>query len=180
MTRQRILTLLDTYAAASPQDRWLYEQTRAFVATHVNVLSRANLQGHLTGSAFVVDPERRRFLLVRHRKLGKWIQPGGHADGDPDLLAVAAREVEEETGLSPRPVDGRVFDLDIHTIPPRPKVPAHRHYDVRFLFVADPTRPLAPKDDELLDAAWLSPGEARRRGVAIEESVARMIVRAFG
>ena len=180
MARAKILSLLDTFPAASARDRWSLELTRDFVTTHVNVLHRANLQGHLTGSAFVVDPGRTRFLLVRHRQLGKWIQPGGHADGNPDLLAVAAQEAEEETGLRRlEPVDGRLFDVDIHTIPALPRVPAHRHYDFRFLFVADPGETLVPKDDECPEAAWLDRAAARRREIAIEESVQRMIDKAL-
>lgn len=177
---QELLAFLDSFEPESARDRSARETAKAFVRTNVNVLHRSNLQGHFTASAFVMDPERTRFLLVRHRKLGKWIQPGGHADGDADLLAVASREVREETGLEPEPANGRIFDIDIHRIPAAPGVPAHLHYDVRFLFVADPGAPLSLKRDECHEAAWMSRAEARRRGIVLEPSVERMVTRALG
>jgi 8-oxo-dGTP pyrophosphatase MutT (NUDIX family) len=104
----------------------------------------------------VLDAERKRLLLIHHRALDRWLQPGGHADGDPDLEAVARREVLEETGagglelLVPGP-----FDLDIHAIPEKPGVPAHLHYDVRFLFAAPADSILQADEREVRAAVWV-------------------------
>jgi 8-oxo-dGTP pyrophosphatase MutT (NUDIX family) len=108
----------------------------AFVDAHDDALHRSCAPGHLTGSAMVVDGRRTRALLLHHRKLGRWLQPGGHADGDGDLARVALREATEETGIdglvlaSPLPVD-----LDVHEVRP-PGEAAHLHLDVRYLVIA--------------------------------------------
>ena len=94
---------------------------------------RERLAGHFTASAFVVSADGMRTLLTHHRKLGLWLQPGGHADGDQDLARVALRETEEETGLRDVRVDPVIFDLDRHRIPEHRSVPAHWHYDVRYI-----------------------------------------------
>lgn len=94
---------------------------------------RARLDGHFTGSAWVVDAGGRRTLLTHHRKLDRWLQPGGHADGLRDLRAVALKEAEEETGLPALRVEGGIFDLDRHWIPARGEVPGHWHHDVRYV-----------------------------------------------
>jgi 8-oxo-dGTP pyrophosphatase MutT (NUDIX family) len=94
---------------------------------------RARLAGHFTGSAWVVSADGRRTLLMHHRKLDRWLQPGGHADGDVVLSRVALREAEEETGLRDLVVEAAVFDLDRHAIPARGAEPEHWHYDVRFV-----------------------------------------------
>jgi 8-oxo-dGTP pyrophosphatase MutT (NUDIX family) len=101
---------------------------------------RARLEGHLTGSAFVLDARRERVLLLHHRRLDRWLQPGGHGEGEVDPRQIALREVEEETGLSaaqllPFP-DERILDVDVHAIPARPGEPEHLHLDLRFGFVA--------------------------------------------
>lgn len=149
-----------------------------FARTQLHVTQRVNLQGHFTGSAFIVDPARTRFLLLWHRKLDKWVQPGGHADGDPDLLAVARREAFEESGAQTSVVMPGIFDLDIHTIPASLKVSAHLHYDARFLLEADPDAPLKPSVRECRDVAWMNLAEAEARGIVIEASVLRMIDKA--
>lgn len=97
---------------------------------------RTRLAGHFTASALVVSGDGQRTLLTHHRKLGLWLQPGGHADGDRDLARVALRETEEETGLVGVTVQPGVFDLDRHWIPEHKGVPAHWHYDVRFVMRA--------------------------------------------
>lgn len=103
-----------------------------------NPFLRQRLGGHFTGSAWVVSVDGQRTLLTHHRKLGRWLQPGGHADGDPDLAAVALREAEEETGVPELAlIEGtRIFDLDRHWIPERAGVPGHWHYDVRYVVSA--------------------------------------------
>ena len=94
---------------------------------------RSNLEGHFTGSAWLVSADGQRVLLTHHRKLDRWLQLGGHADGDSDLARVALREAEEESGLTDLEVESEILDLDRHWIPERADVPGHWHYDVRFV-----------------------------------------------
>jgi len=89
--------------------------------------------GHLTGSAWLVSGDGERVLLTHHRKLGRWLQPGGHADGDPDIARVALREATEESGLPGLVLESGIFDIDRHVIPARADMPGHHHYDVRFV-----------------------------------------------
>lgn len=120
--------------------------------------------GHLTASAWVVDRSGRFAALVRHRKLNRWLQPGGHIDdADTSWRDAAARELAEETGLTRFVADPRsdaLFDVDIHAIPARGDEPLHWHYDLRFLFVADVTvttagsAALAVNVDEASDCRW--------------------------
>jgi len=100
---------------------------------------RDRLEGHFTASAWLVDRAGARVLLTHHRKLGIWVQLGGHADGDRDLRAVALREAEEESGLPGLRVDAEIFDLDRHWIPAHKDVPGHWHYDVRYVVHAGPS-----------------------------------------
>ena len=95
-----------------------------------------------------------RVLLAHHRKLGRWLQPGGHSDGDPDTLAVALREAREESGLDVRALDDAIFDIDVHRIPARGREPAHLHFDVRFLVQAEHDR--FRVSDESHALAWVS------------------------
>jgi 8-oxo-dGTP pyrophosphatase MutT (NUDIX family) len=108
----------------------------AFLDDHVGALDRTCVDGHLTGSAMVVDPSDRRFLLMLHATLGRWVQPGGHADGDGTMPGVAWREATEETGVADLAVAVPAIDLDVHRVGP-PHGP-HLHLDVRYLVVARP------------------------------------------
>ena len=107
----------------------------ALLADHPDALDRSCRPGHLTGSALVIDPADHRILVLYHSKLQRWLQPGGHADGDPDLARVALREAVEETGIDELQLVEPAIDLDVHLVDPRGESP-HEHHDVRFLVVA--------------------------------------------
>ena len=144
----------------------------AFVRRQPDCFERTCFEdGHVTGSAWIVCPQRQRVLLTHHRKLEKWLQLGGHSDGVSNTLRVAQREAEEESGLTVRPVNESVFDIDIHTIPVRGDDPEHKHYDVRFLFEADDHAPLT-MSDESNDLRWVS--IEALPNLTAEESVLRM------
>lgn len=147
--------------------------TIRFVEEHADCLLRSCVPGHLTGSAWIVDPARTRTLLTHHLKLDKWLQLGGHADGDGDLAAVALREAQEESGLAGvRLVSAEIFDLDRHLIPARKADPEHYHYDLRFLLEADPREPFVVSS-ESKDLAWVELD--RVTALNPEESMARMV-----
>lgn len=107
-----------------------------FLHSHPDVFQRQHAEGHFTGSAWLVSADGSRTLLTHHRKLDRWLQPGGHADGDDDLARVAWREACEETGVPALRVEGGIFDIDRHRIPARGDEPAHWHYDVRYVIRA--------------------------------------------
>lgn len=170
-----VLALLRAHAALplEPHEAAMTADTLAFVAAQPDCLLRTCAPGHLTGSAWVVNADRTRTLLTHHRKLDKWLQLGGHADGDGDLAAVALREAAEESGLTRlRPVSPAIFDLDRHWIPPRATEPGHYHYDLRFMIEADPAEQLAITS-ESKDLAWVDLAEVT--ALNPEESMARMV-----
>ena len=120
----------------------------------------------------MLDSACERVLLTHHRKLGKWLQLGGHADGDPDPLRVAMREAREESGIETiAPISTEIFDLDVHEIPPHGGVPAHDHYDVRFLLRVEGDEAYRV-GDESVDLAWVPMADVET--LDVDESVLRM------
>ena len=175
MKRQAVLALLRVHVARAldANEAAMAARNIRFVEERDDCFERSCLPAHLTGSAWVVDAARTRVVLTHHRKLDRWLQLGGHADGDADLLAVARREAEEEAGLSGLPLLGEgLFDVDCHLIPARGPVPDHWHFDLRFAFEADPAVPLRISD-ESHDLAWVGLGEVAR--LTPSESMARMV-----
>jgi 8-oxo-dGTP pyrophosphatase MutT (NUDIX family) len=158
-------------AAAGPVDA--RARVLAFLDAHADALLRSCLEGHLTASVAIVDATEARVLLLRHRKLGLWLQPGGHADGDGDLAAVAAREAREETGLVGE-VETPAIDVDVHAIPERPGEPQHLHLDVRFrLRVAAGS--VAVGNHESTGLRWVSLGELDDADLNLDESTKRLV-----
>ncbi|MGB5432345.1 MAG: NUDIX hydrolase [Acidimicrobiia bacterium] len=126
--------------------------------------------GHFTASGFVVSPDGSSLLLIHHRRLRRWLQPGGHIDPeDGSPIAAAAREVLEETGIATEPILEGLIDLDIHPIPPRVPEPSHEHFDLRFAFRALDADVVA--DEEVNDAAWVPWSQIESYGV--DDSVVR-------
>lgn len=105
----------------------------ALLGDAMNPYVRERTAGHFTASVWLVDMTSRRVLLTHHRKLGLWLQLGGHADGDRHLARAALKEAQEESGLRGLFVDPEIFDMDRHWIPEHKAIPAHWHYDVRFV-----------------------------------------------
>lgn len=163
---------LQTYTPEKGHEAVMHEQFKVFVSTYKNCFDRSLLIGHVTASALVADPLKRKVLLLHHKKLDRWLQPGGHCDGNPDTLEVAKTEVLEETGLEILTAESLVFDLDIHVIPERKGIPEHLHYDVRYLFLADSDLPLI-QNHETNALKWVSSDEVEI--LTSEESIVRMI-----
>ncbi len=124
---------LTAFGNAHPEGEGDVAHFLALLSDSENPFRRERLAGHFTGSAWLVDGGGTRVLLTHHRKLNRWLQLGGHADGDALLSRVALREAEEESGLSGLSVQPGIFDLDRHLIPARGAEPAHWHYDVRYI-----------------------------------------------
>lgn len=173
MHRNWLKSKLCAYHAMEEKDQDNRRKILDFVETEVNCFERHLAIGHVTGSAWITNAARDKVILTHHRKLNQWLQLGGHSDGNPDTLAVAHREAEEESGLSiVQPVSREIFDVDIHLIPSRLEEGQHYHYDVRFLFVAGEDQPLTVSD-ESHDVAWISVDEIQH--YAANESILRMV-----
>lgn len=145
--QRMVLALLQGHLAAGGRARGVGAEFAAFAAEHVDCCERTLAIGHFTGSAWLVSADGERVLLTHHRKLDRWLQLGGHADGDGDLRAVALREAQEESGLGGLVVDADVYDLDRHLIPARGAEPAHWHYDVRFVVRATDDEAFEPNEE---------------------------------
>jgi len=131
------LELLANYRQQHPAETTTADQLLEFVQNNHDCFERSLLCGHITGSAWLVNDNSTHVLLTHHRKLNRWLQLGGHADGEDDVLNVALREAQEESGLTDiELVRSTIFDIDIHPIPARKAEPEHLHYDVRFAFRA--------------------------------------------
>lgn len=186
MHRHPLLDMLARYELANPAEAAVVERIRALVTSAPDCFERSCRPGHITGSAWVVSHDRQQCLLVHHRKLGRWLQPGGHADGEPRIEQVALREAHEESGLEQLKLvqtaeDMVPLDLDVHGIPARYDSAgnlvedAHEHHDIRFLVIAaaDQTPVVS---DESHDVRWFTPTEVAR--LTDEESVLRMLRKA--
>lgn len=173
MHRELLLSLLSNYEPFDTHEQTMTEATKVFVSANSDCFERTLLEGHVTASAWIVSPDRSRVLLLHHAKLDRWLQPGGHCDGDADVHAVALREVLEETGVSKiTSKDDSIFDVDIHTIPTRRTEPEHLHYDIRFLFEANPDDAIQ-RNEESKAVRWIALNEIEQ--YTNEESVLRMV-----
>jgi 8-oxo-dGTP pyrophosphatase MutT (NUDIX family) len=187
MPRRPLLEMLARYRATFPREAHVVDRICALVESHVDCFDRSCRPGHITAAAWILSADRRRSLLTHHRKLNRWLQLGGHADGQWHVEEVALREAREESGLTAFdivPIRGTFmpFDVDVHEIPARYDdagrmiEDAHEHHDVRFLFIAHGDEEIQASD-ESHEIAWLTPEEVRQK--TSEESVLRMLRKAL-
>ena len=134
MHRQPLLELLTAYNPTAPEEIASKLKIINFVQQHPDCFERSLAIGHITASSWLLSKHESQALLMHHAKLDKWLQLGGHCDGNSDVLAVAIKEAQEESGIEAiQPLHEGIFDLDIHTIPANSREQAHDHYDIRFL-----------------------------------------------
>jgi 8-oxo-dGTP pyrophosphatase MutT (NUDIX family) len=173
--------LTELLAALEPADADEAEHRRQMLALlggGETTLSRHHYApGHFTASAFVLSPDESALLFVFHRRLSKWLQPGGHIDPeDADVIAAARREVAEETGVDELDAPAgppSLFDVDIHAIPPRGTEPSHEHFDLRILVRARRAR-LRP-DSDARDARWVEFADIQK--LDTDDSVRRVVAK---
>lgn len=164
---------LDAFVAVDPQQDAVRVAMIDFAQAHPDALHRSCAEGHFTGSALVVEQRTGRVLLLLHTKLRKWLQPGGHTDGEANLALTALREAIEETGIAELVVIPGPIDLDIHEVRP-PAEPPHLHHDIRFLVVAaHGAEPVGNHESQSL--RWFRVDEIGE--LDVDESVLRLVRR---
>lgn len=181
--REHLRRLLEAHAPADAREHEHTHSILRLLADTAQPFSREQYApGHVTASAFVLDPEARELLLILHGKLGLWLQPGGHVDPeDANVLESARREVREEVSICELSVVGSgLLDVDVHAIPARGAQMAHAHFDVRFLFKASARAFRAGSDAK--DARWVpisallaNSGAPERAQYPSDESVMRAV-----
>ncbi|HVA31135.1 MAG TPA: NUDIX hydrolase [Gaiellaceae bacterium] len=171
MSTEALRTLLERHVPADAKEAADRDAMLDFLGRLPAPFSAEQETAHFTASALVVDENRGRTCLVLHRKLGLWLQPGGHVErGDPSIGLAALREVREETGLHVRLASDAPVQVDIHEIPDRPDRPAHLHLDVRFLAIA--AGDALTLSEESTDVRWWPLALAATAG---DESLARLL-----
>ncbi len=178
MDRSELLKLLDRYEERHPDEQATLTRVRKLLAERDRAFHRdCFMPGHITTSAWIVSRESGAALFTHHRKLERWLQLGGHADGETDVQASALREAEEESGLSgfvalPLTGGSEILDIDIHEIPARKDEPAHEHHDIRFLLEVSEAQAISRQVEESKEIRWFSAAEVEAR--FDEESLLRM------
>lgn len=180
MNKQPILELLQSYKTSFAQEIEFQQQMIDFLEKNDDFALRSNLIGQLTGSAWVVNKERTKVLLIHHKKLNKWLQIGGHIeDVDQTIEETVLREVKEESGIKALKIlSSSIYDIDIHTIPQKNEIAEHLHFDIRLIVEADENEILIPQNEEVLDIKWYPLNEVQNlatSNTSINQSMKRMI-----
>lgn len=164
--------MLSAYSPSDPHEHDAKRRMMHFVNNNPDCFLRSNLSGHITGSCWLVSPDRHEVLLTHHKKIGAWLQLGGHADGEADPLVVALKEAQEESGITTiSALSHAIFDIDIHEIGEHKGVAAHLHYDIRFALIA--SRKSYVISEESHDLAWIAI-ETLQNDSTVGESIQRM------
>ena len=176
--RLLLLSALKKYKTEYKSEQPFVQEMIDFIEQNLDCFERSNLSGHITGSAWLLSPDEKKVLLTHHKKLNRWLQVGGHSDGESNTWNVALREATEESGIQGISfVIQNIFDIDIHTIPENTKKnePEHKHYDVRFLLKAPTEKFNISEESNALK--WVSAQELYTMGERkeISTSMLRML-----
>lgn len=174
--RQHLLELLHNYVPKSPTEAGEVHIFKHFVENNSNCFLRENLVGHVTASGWIVDEKLEHVLLHLHKKTGRWMQFGGHNDGDPNVLNVAKKENLEETGLtSCKLFSATPLDIGVRFVAEHKSVPEHVHFDVCFIFTADKNEPFNVDVGESTHLAWFKLEDAAQKISADDTSCQRFL-----
>jgi len=168
------MKILQHYTPQSEKEKYFKSKMLELYETKGNLaFQRQNLDAHFTASALIISPTTQEILLLHHKKLDKWLQPGGHADGELDLEKVARKEASEETGHDDlQLLSEGIFDIDIHSIPEKKGIPEHEHYDVRFAYFCH-NKEKTRINSESNDFQWVKIEKVKT--LSNEPSIIRMI-----
>ena len=175
MKRTPLIHLLQAYSPAHSEEKIFQTEMMNFIERQENCFERFLETGHITASSWLLSKDHTKALLMHHTKLDRWVQLGGHCDGDPDVMRVAIKEAREESGIGQiRPVSNEIFDIDIHLIPAKDQICAHYHYDVRFLLETT-SEELVVSNRESKELRWV--GKNIRELPTDSRSVVRMFIK---
>lgn len=170
-----IIPLLNAYSSTYEEENLYLRLLRDFITSNpAHCCDRSLQEGHITASAWVLNAACNAVLLIHHRALDKWFQPGGHVEPeDHSILSAARRELAEECGIQDASLfkEG-LFDLDIHLIPAKAGFPEHLHYDFRFAFTLSSGQLPDPNLNEIRGMQWVSLAELLEK--PIQQSLRRM------
>jgi 8-oxo-dGTP pyrophosphatase MutT (NUDIX family) len=160
MHRIELLTILRNYVPHDHEEQEAKHRMLQFIQENPRCFERSLEHGHITASAWLLNKDSSQALLMHHAKLNTWVQLGGHCDGDSDVLHVALKEAQEESGIDAIvPVRSGIFDIDIHRIPANSREKEHDHYDVRFLLQVQNNQSFV-QNSESKELRWIDKNEA--------------------
>lgn len=170
-----IQTLLENYKPNNLKEVKYKSKMIDFYKNYNNCFSREQEYGHFTASSFLLNSSKTKFLLMLHRKINIWVQPGGHCDGDPIVLRTALKEAQEESGINEiKILNENIFDIDIHKFPKTREVDEHYHFDIRFLLKTDGNDDFKI-NEESLDMKWFSFKQVLDNKLDYQDSIVRMV-----
>lgn len=166
---------IEAYQPFNEQERADKALILEFMKNNEDAFLRTNLEAHMTSSAWIVNKQKTKVLMIYHNIYDSWAWTGGHADGEEDLLSVAIREANEETGITATPVSDKIFSIERLTVDGHIKrgkyVPSHMHLNVSYLLEADDSQKIRAKEDENKAVAWFDLDEALTKPAEYERWV---------